>query len=47
VSAGVLEAATGQTVAYSENVSVVMRPSLAGQFVTVGAQEVIVYIFVA
>lgn len=34
---------TGQTVVYNSIVSVVTEPSLAGQFVTVGEQEVIVY----
>ena len=40
---GVLIAAMGQTVVYSATVSVVTWPSLAGQLVTVGAQEVTVY----
>ena len=35
-------AVTGQTVVYREMISVVTEPFLAGQFVTVGAQEVIV-----
>jgi hypothetical protein len=34
---------TGQTVVYNSIISVVTEPSLAGQFVTVGEQEVIVY----
>lgn len=34
--------ATGQTVVYKLITSVVTWPSFAGQFVTVGAQEVIV-----
>lgn len=34
--------ATGQTVVYREIISVVTLPSLAGQLVTVGAQDVTV-----
>jgi hypothetical protein len=37
------EGLTGQTVVYNEMISVVREPILAGQFVTVGAQLVIVY----
>jgi len=37
------EGLTGQTVVYNKIVSVVREPILAGQFVTVGAQLVIVY----
>jgi hypothetical protein len=37
---------TGQTVVESTIVSVVRCPIFAGQFVTVGAQEVTVYTFV-
>ena len=37
---------TGQTVVESTIVSVVTCPIFAGQFVTVGAQEVTVYTFV-
>jgi hypothetical protein len=37
---------TGQTVVYSEIISVVTEPSLAGQFVTVAAQLVMVYTMV-
>lgn len=40
-------AVTGQTVVYNAIVSVVTLPILAGQFVTVGAQLVIVYTLVA
>lgn len=38
---------TGQTVVYREMVSVVSFPTLAGQSVTSGAQEVTVYVVVA
>jgi len=37
---------TGQTVVYREMISVVTEPSLAGQFVTVAAQLVMVYTMV-
>lgn len=40
-------AVTGHTVVYNAIVSVVTLPILAGQFVTVGAQLVIVYTLVA
>lgn len=44
--AGVSVAATGQTVVYKEMISVVTDPILAGQSVTVAAQDVIVYTLV-
>ena len=39
-------AVTGQMVVYKDMTSVVTLPSFAGQLVTVGAHEVIVYTFV-
>lgn len=39
---GIGEGLTGQIVVYNAIVSVVTYPLFAGQFVTVGAQEVIV-----
>jgi hypothetical protein len=42
--AGVEE--TGQTVVYKEIVSVTTSVDRAGQLVTVGAQDVLVYVFV-
>lgn len=41
------DSVTGQIVVYSSIVSVVTFPILAGQFVTVAAHEVIVYVVVA
>jgi hypothetical protein len=42
VTLDAVDVTTGQTVVYSEMVSVVKEPILAGQFVTVAAQEVMV-----
>ena len=43
---GELEAEIGQTVVYRGIVSVITFVDSAGQFVTVGAQEVVVIVFV-
>lgn len=43
---GVLEAETGHTVVYKGIVSVTTVFDLAGQSVTVGAHDVVVYVFV-